>query len=305
MGVVRYVMLAVSSCHCCPKKTNVDFSGLYHKLHGVHRPNSMKKSIIKRRKRVVPAMQEHNPNNPNITSFPVPASPESPLHEHIEGLQQHRNLSLSDRDPRMTDTQENPTQDQEMREEQAPPIGVDFTGYQLDQQQKASQDRQQRQSVAQMSSPSTTPLMPPSHLSLGAMPPAYARKRSHSNVDHENPSPSTPESAKTNRLSSISSLLNPAQQHTSSVSDETPIDPSLSHAAPHVKQHRHSTPYHTQQQSQLAALAPESRSRSLGSGDPGGWDKIERRSRLQREVFVLKETLRLKERELEDLSRDS
>jgi GATA-binding protein len=28
------------------------FSGLYHKLHGTHRPEAMKKSVIKRRKRV-------------------------------------------------------------------------------------------------------------------------------------------------------------------------------------------------------------------------------------------------------------
>ncbi|GAP82577.2 putative siderophore regulation protein [Rosellinia necatrix] len=32
--------------------------GLYYKLHGVHRPVTMKKSVIKRRKRVIPANQE-------------------------------------------------------------------------------------------------------------------------------------------------------------------------------------------------------------------------------------------------------
>ncbi|KAI3332109.1 hypothetical protein HD806DRAFT_529873 [Xylariaceae sp. AK1471] len=32
--------------------------GLYYKLHGVHRPVAMKKSVIKRRKRVIPANQE-------------------------------------------------------------------------------------------------------------------------------------------------------------------------------------------------------------------------------------------------------
>lgn len=34
--------------------------GLYHKLHGVHRPVQMKKSEIKRRKRVVPALSDQN-----------------------------------------------------------------------------------------------------------------------------------------------------------------------------------------------------------------------------------------------------
>ena len=154
-------MLVVSLCHSHFERTTVDFSGLYHKLHGVHRPNSMKKSIIKRRKRVVPAMQDHNPSNAHITSFPAPSSPKSPLHENMEGIQQHRNFGLSNQDIAIMDTQENFVQeDQETREEQPPPIGVDFTGYQLSQQRKASQDRQQRQSVAQMSSPTTTPLMP-------------------------------------------------------------------------------------------------------------------------------------------------
>ncbi|KAK5165070.1 GATA type transcriptional activator of nitrogen-regulated proteins [Saxophila tyrrhenica] len=39
--------------------------GLYHKLHGSHRPVGMKKAEIKRRKRVVPAnvQQQHNPQN--------------------------------------------------------------------------------------------------------------------------------------------------------------------------------------------------------------------------------------------------
>lgn len=32
--------------------------GLYYKLHGLHRPSTMKKSTIKRRKRVIPASQE-------------------------------------------------------------------------------------------------------------------------------------------------------------------------------------------------------------------------------------------------------
>ncbi|KAI5804992.1 hypothetical protein EDC01DRAFT_626895 [Geopyxis carbonaria] len=45
-----------SICNAC---------GLYHKLHGVHRPEAMKKTIIKRRKRVVP------PANGNFTQSPA------------------------------------------------------------------------------------------------------------------------------------------------------------------------------------------------------------------------------------------
>ncbi|KAI9894988.1 MAG: putative electron transfer flavoprotein subunit [Vezdaea aestivalis] len=49
--------------------------GLYHKLHGAHRPVAMKKSIIKRRKRVLPAMHDSQstPHSPN----PASTSPSS------------------------------------------------------------------------------------------------------------------------------------------------------------------------------------------------------------------------------------
>ena len=261
----------------------------------------MKKSIIKRRKRVVPAMQEHNLNVSQVTSFPVLASPDPSHQENMEDAHQHRESSVPDPGQTGFDESERTVQEDEvMQEEQPPPIGVDFTGYKLDQHGKASLDRQQRTSIARMSSPSTTPALPPAHLSVGTMPPTNARKRSYSNTDREDPSPSTPESARTNRLSSISSLLNPAQQH-SATSDEMPIDPSLSQVPQFAKQHRHSTPYHHLQQPQLAAPSPDGRSKSLGSGDPGGWDKMERRSRLQREVSFLRDTLRAKERELEEL----
>ena len=284
--------------------TLLTFVGLYHKLHGVHRPNSMKKSIIKRRKRVVPAMQDHNPNISHITSFPSLTSPGSPHHEGLQGLPHHSHLNppaLS-----MVESRDHLTQeDHPMQEEQPLPIGVDFTGYQLVQDRKSSHEWQHRPSVAQMSSPSTTPLGPPSQLSLGATSTSNPRKRSHSNTERDQPSPSTPESARTNRLSSISSLLNPAQQRNSTTSEDMPIDPSLSHVEQYVRQHRHSTPYHPSQHPQLAAPSPEGRSRSLGNGDPGGWSKLERRALLQREISTLRESLRSKERELEDLDGDS
>lgn len=47
--------------------------GLYHKLHGSHRPVQMKKAEIKRRKRVVPAniqqQQPHDQNSPNASDM--------------------------------------------------------------------------------------------------------------------------------------------------------------------------------------------------------------------------------------------
>lgn len=44
--------------------------GLYHKLHGAHRPVQMKKAEIKRRKRVVPAMpQQHDQSSPHVSEI--------------------------------------------------------------------------------------------------------------------------------------------------------------------------------------------------------------------------------------------
>ncbi|KAH8705489.1 hypothetical protein BGW36DRAFT_14129 [Talaromyces proteolyticus] len=51
--------------------------GLYYKLHGCYRPTTMKKSTIKRRKRVVPAMRDHSPSGMTQSSGDSSASPET------------------------------------------------------------------------------------------------------------------------------------------------------------------------------------------------------------------------------------
>ncbi|KAJ3491624.1 hypothetical protein NLI96_g555 [Meripilus lineatus] len=51
---------------------DTEFLGLYFKLHGTHRPNSMKKTVIKRRKRVPAAPGSSSPTHPS-TSHPMSA----------------------------------------------------------------------------------------------------------------------------------------------------------------------------------------------------------------------------------------
>ncbi|KAJ9654383.1 GATA type transcriptional activator of nitrogen-regulated proteins [Neophaeococcomyces mojaviensis] len=51
--------------------------GLYHKLHGSHRPVQMKKSTIKRRKRVVPASLEGEPRPPSESQASVSPDPQA------------------------------------------------------------------------------------------------------------------------------------------------------------------------------------------------------------------------------------
>lgn len=48
--------------------------GLYYKLHGVHRPQTMKKSIIKRRKRVMAPVQSLPPHNVSGSAVAAPTN---------------------------------------------------------------------------------------------------------------------------------------------------------------------------------------------------------------------------------------
>lgn len=60
--------------------------GLYHKLHGAHRPVQMKKSTIKRRKRVVPAYpdaqrMDATSSQKTVSTSPEPVSPEQAVYQ--------------------------------------------------------------------------------------------------------------------------------------------------------------------------------------------------------------------------------
>lgn len=270
--------------------------GLYHKLHGVHRPVGMKKSIIKRRKRVVPAMQDQPTGSQDVTSFPASQAPDQQYNESPQQgqLEDHP----ENQDPHTLETNQQPSSDHYHHDPHShpqplyspPAIGVDFTGYQLDPHRRPSNQQQPHTTIhdPSPSDPSFT---------LGPLGPPHTRKRSFSTTDRDHPSPSTPDSARANRLNSISSLLNPQSQGTP---DDMPIDPSLSSLVP---QQRHSV--HTiisASHPQLPPPQPEMRSRSVGNGDPGGWGGKEAlRARLRREAEEMREALRRKEREIEEL----
>ena len=264
----------------------------------------MKKSIIKRRKRVVPAAQEQSPNIPTQAAFPAPDHNDPHFSEkvsqEIPEMQVQRNNTASEaRQSESVDLNLRfRSQKYEYQQQyEPPPIGVDFTGYQLEQNRRASQQQRSPLPCTQDPAPTSAPetQYPPA---LGPLPPAHARKRSFSKTDSDNmPSPSTPDSSRANRLSSISSILNPQQQS----GEELPIDPSLGGLN---QQHRHSiaTSQHQLNHPQLPLPHPEMRSRSVGNGDPGGWgERMERRARLRREAEEMREMLRVKERELEAL----
>ncbi|KAL9640979.1 MAG: hypothetical protein Q9204_000454 [Flavoplaca sp. TL-2023a] len=257
---------------------------LYHKLHGVHRPVTMKKSIIKRRKRVVPVMPDQVHNDQHQSSFEITKPPDT--------------QSLSDGQPQNPENNASPSRDEPghtrglFREQyldqqsQYEPPPIDFTGFQSDRQKKASSQSQQHHPPpnfydhVSISQSDTQPRLSP-------FPSSNGRKRSHSNTEHEE---LTPESARSNRLSSISSILNPTQQH-----DDMPIDPSLSLLGQQALRQSQLPREHQQQRQQERP----------NDHNPNGLEVNERianrKVKLRQEVDEIRAMLRAKERELEDM----
>lgn len=185
-----------------------------------------------------------------------------------------------------------------------PPIGVDFTGYQLDQRhdqrrRPSGHPQQHLPSLSSIHDASNQLSDPLPYSRLSPLPGSSSRKRSYDNSERDNPSPSNPHNSGAKRLSSISSLLN----HPQSASEDLPIDPNLSSIGQHQQPlHRHSHPESQPQRYQLPLPTPDSRGpRQSTSSDPGGWELRERRARLRREADQMREMLRLKEKELEEL----
>ena len=111
--------------------------GLYHKLHGSHRPTAMKKSTIKRRKRVVPASGDAaadpnaKPQTQPTTSSPEPPylAPSLPVHLERRPLQPRRsfrknNTSTGEDLKSHPETHNSSTE----RTPRLPPT-IDFTGF--------------------------------------------------------------------------------------------------------------------------------------------------------------------------------
>lgn len=108
--------------------------GLYHKLHGSHRPTAMKKPTIQRRKRVAPAMGD-TPHHPDMiaaaqqsTSSPEPPylAPSLPVHLERRPLQPRKGRRKS-----TTTTGDRPyTEEDSSAPKTVPraPSPIDFTG---------------------------------------------------------------------------------------------------------------------------------------------------------------------------------
>ena len=303
----------------------------------MHRPVAMKKSVIKRRKRVVPATNDHDQNASQISTFPASPTPTSQQMENPESRNRHRfsldaagpldllpnpghldspevrnrqriDSSMDPNSPSNLALRHNERQSENHHQYDPPPIGVDFTGYQLDQRQDqqrrpSSHPQQHLPSLSNIHELSNQHADPTFQSRLSPFPGSSSRKRSYDNVERDNPSPSTPQSSGNKRLSSISSLLN----HPYANTEEMPIDPNLSSIIPYQQQqqqplHRHSHPESQPHRYQLPPRASEEMIlRQSTSSDPGSWELKERKARLRREAEQIREMLKAKERELEEL----
>ena len=317
-------------------------TGLYHKLHGVHRPVAMKKSVIKRRKRVVPANNEPESNQARLNSFPVSPSATPPMvnpaefpgnsrihhpgtndhspldvrqnPHHFEGAEMHSRQRMGPYHPLDLEIRRRDRETERGHQYEPRPIGVDFTGYELDQRHDQVRGRQpSSQAHPQQRIPSQQRQLPPlsaihdsslhlsdadPHSRLSPIPTSSTRKRSHSNASRSSrdPSPSRPGGA---RLSSISSILNHPQQ--SSAMQELPIDPNLSTLPAHLQQHRHPTPLSQGETFSQPSTQQSQLPRHSTSSDPGNYDVQQKKERMRREAEAMREALVAKERELAEL----
>ena len=260
--------------------------GLYHKLHGVHRPVAMKKSIIKRRKRVVPAPQEHQSPNQHIQTSIITASPDVPNSEVPQSNEYQQSASANASN----------VLDLRYRESERPhPPPIDFTDYRI------RPSHHQSNHYPARASPTPHLHQPPVHSpALQPHPVPNALKRTFSATDSDPDSSSYPQS---HRLSSISSLLNhPQNQHLQPAQpppEEIPIDPNLSLPLPSPEQTAGPCQDHGAQNQGM--VGDERRASGGLRDDPGGEGKEEKRRRLMKEMENLSETMRAKRKELEDL----
>lgn len=132
-------------CNACGMnhilKTGVSDSnaatGLYYKLHGSHRPVAMKKSFIKRRKRVAPALPDHSRQTaqtltPSTSVSPDPSKAQAPDAAYTSWSDHPSNIDPSLRQPTSHDSH------------RTGPVPVDFTTYDTPFHRKAPSESPRR-----------------------------------------------------------------------------------------------------------------------------------------------------------------
>ncbi|KFY72713.1 hypothetical protein V499_07163 [Pseudogymnoascus sp. VKM F-103] len=260
--------------------------GLYYKLHGVHRPVTMKKSVIKRRKRVVPAAaggMSYEMGSPRTAVSPESDDSNLPNDEAAPkgALNPDGSVSLGFR-RRAEPSRNLPELASTLRgqngHQQQPTTANDLTSYASNPHAHAQHDPSSLTTDNRL--PPIAAYPSPNHRPSSLSPNFLLtpnRKRSFSTAESE-AAPAGDQSQ--GRLSSIKAILNPAQQ-----ASEEALDPSL-------------------RQSRSPRDGPASVAQA-GNDTEADADrerrKRERREMLQLEAERMREDLRAKERELEEL----
>lgn len=274
--------------------------GLYYKLHGVHRPVTMKKSVIKRRKRVIPASQGMETDDAMTIDSTDQQSQYAESDMERGSINDDGSINLGLRRPTepLSTLLPEPVRSAQGGTSLQP---TDLTAYHtshlpqaMDLRESLTDDNR----LAPLTSLSVindrqSSISPASFLS-----PTRSRKRSFSAADPEFPS-HEPNPDNTKRLSSIKSILNPAAESSpgSSVADTT-SEPSHFRRSPTFTtvSSSHSPSRHP---------GPSNTLPSMFGREPAPPDseraKADRRAALQEEAARMREMLAAKERELASL----
>lgn len=278
--------------------------GLYYKLHGVHRPVTMKKSVIKRRKRVIPAAHEVAQEGSAPAESIESSSPPPDMASERGSMNPDGSVNLG-----LRRRQDNHQQQQQQQKQQAlqlvpesvlrqnrpsPPLssGRDLTQY-------SSNVRHHRETMpgsltdnnrlAPITSLAGTAgrqssLSPASFLSP-------ARKRSFGETEA-----SSSADSENKRLSSIKSILNPAAAASSAGPSSTPAP-----SPPQMASAPSPGAYSTGSPTPSLALPARGGAEARRQSDESDVSKAERRAALQWEADRMREMLAAKERELAEL----
>lgn len=284
---------------CCVRDYGLhDITGLYYKLHGVHRPTTMKKATIKRRKRVIPAGEEEDGDE---SSQPGGSQEPQPKMEETEKGSMNADGSVnlgSRRAPRpepMALEPRRPVNDQR----QPSPLSVtsDLAAYHQQSLRPSNpmpylsdENRLPPISSMHVSHPgpavdrqSSTSPSAPAYLSPGARKRSFSYSENEGRGAEENTGAGSDHSK---RLSSIKSILNPSSSGRYDDMNDYSLPPLRSPAAtvnsvssPAVYS-RDPTPAMSEAYAETDAM------------------KMDRRAALQREAEQMREMLAAKEREL-------
>jgi len=248
------------------------YIGLYHKLHHHHRPVTMKKSVIKRRKRVVPALQDPSPCIATAVPIQASTSPETSPADLVQSLSGHGGSISSDSlgNVGVAMLQDNAKELANTQFSVHYPPPVDFTSYRTSHNEPDASPHTTEDRVSILHpSPSGQVVSLSSRPTARGLP-IDSKKRSISTAAGEaEESSDAHDVTRLSRLSSISSILNHGQP-----TDDDRLDPSL------------------------LALSRQQQDPTRTNGVSR---HAEKRAHLEEEAERMREALRAKERELAEL----